>query len=54
MNKRSSTSTCDRIIALIDECLADVDRTTRSVAGDARSTIHPTVPARHLELVRSR
>jgi hypothetical protein len=54
MNERSSTSRCDRIVALIDECLADVDSTMRSIAGDGHAgASRPHVPARHLDLVRS-
>jgi hypothetical protein len=54
MDKHTSTSRCDHIIALIDECLADVDRTMRSIAGDGRPhPTHPHVPTRHLAAVRS-
>jgi hypothetical protein len=54
MNQRSSTSRCDQIIDLIDECLADVDRTMRAIAGEGhKAPIHPNVPRRHLDLVRS-
>ena len=54
MSNRSGASKCDRIIALIDECLADVDASMRSIAGEGRPTVlHPHVPSRHLALVRS-
>jgi hypothetical protein len=54
MNTRNGTSRCDRIIALIDECLADVDSTMRSIAGEGRTNpVHPNVPSRHLAAVRS-
>ena len=41
MNQRSSTSRCDRIISLIDECLAEVESTMRSIAGEGPSTPKP-------------
>jgi hypothetical protein len=46
----SSADRCDRIISLIDECLADVEAGLRVIAGEGRpSTRNP----RHLMAVRS-
>ena len=46
----SSADRCDRILSLIDECLADVDTGLRVIAGEGRPT--PRNP-RHLMAVRS-
>jgi hypothetical protein len=49
----SSAARCDRIISLIDECLADVESGLRLIAGEGH-TVSPTrVPSRHLALIRS-
>jgi hypothetical protein len=51
---RSSAARCDRIISLIDECLAELDAGLRVIAGEGRTgpTTFP-VPTEHLALVRS-
>jgi hypothetical protein len=48
----TTTTRCDRIIALIDECLAEHDSTLRVIAGGAQvpSSRNST---RHLHAVRS-
>ena len=46
----STAARCDRIISLIDDCLAGVDTGLRAIAGEGRpSTRNP----RHLNAVRS-
>lgn len=46
----SSAARCDRIISLIDECLAEVDTGLRLIAGEGRPS--PRNP-RHLTAVVS-
>jgi hypothetical protein len=48
----TTTARCDRIIALIDECLAEHDSTLRLVGGDADVATSRN-PSPHLHLVRS-
>jgi hypothetical protein len=48
----NTAARCDRIIALIDECLAEYDSTLRLIAGDAAVTSTRN-PSRHLQLARS-
>jgi hypothetical protein len=55
MTKPTSAATrCDRIISLIDECLAGLDTGLRSLPGEGHPDRPPTaVPSPHLALVRS-
>jgi len=48
----SSAAGCDRIISLIDECLADVEVGLRLISGEGH-TVSTRVPSRHLAAVRS-
>jgi hypothetical protein len=48
----TTTARCDRIIALIDDCLAEQDSAVRLVAGDGTVDTGCN-PSRHLHLVRS-
>jgi hypothetical protein len=54
MTKPTSSATrCDRIISLIDECLAEFDAGLRLIAGEGQTgpTTFP-VPTEHVALVR--
>jgi hypothetical protein len=48
----TTTARCDRIIALIDECLPEHDSTLRLVAGDGQAATSRN-PSRHLHMLRS-
>jgi hypothetical protein len=48
----TTTARCDRIIALIDECLAEHDSRLQSIAGDALVGT-PRTPSGRLHPVRS-
>jgi hypothetical protein len=47
----SSATRCDRILALIDACLADVESGLRVIDGDGHRTSPHRLPLRHLTLV---
>ena len=50
MTTTSSAARCDRIISLIDECLAEATFGLRVIAGEGRTT---TRNPRHLTAVKS-
>ena len=49
----SSAPRCDRILALIDACLAEADSGFRAIDGGDRTTTRRRPRPRHLTLVRS-
>ena len=56
MHKTTTGSRCDRIIALIDDCLAEVESSLRVVTGHGSPALQVASTgrtSRHLNIVRS-
>jgi len=52
-NPTNSSARCDRILALIDACLADVETGLRGIDGQGHGTTRRSPRPRHLTLIRS-